>query len=310
MGRIDIAILGSGSAVPTLQRWHPSILVRDWMGNTVLLDSGEAAQIRLRRLGVSLPSIDVVAITHPHGDHINGLAGLLMTMSLQSRRRPLTIVSTPESLEFVKETLEATRENLGFEIVLVDAGKNSSLEIGRSSGDRLSIEWTPACHNIESLAFKLVWKLRPRIDPGIIEKRGLRAGPWVRELIEKGRVEVGGETLTLRDLAVLGERSYSIAYTGDTSPCSRIEEFLKGSDVVIHDSTLDSSLAQEAAERGHSTSLDAAKTALRSGAKMLILFHISSRYSGYEARSLLSEAKRVFPNTVLAWDGMKVSITV
>ncbi|BAA80840.2 ribonuclease Z [Aeropyrum pernix K1] len=310
MGRIDITILGSGSAVPSLHRWHPSILVKDWMGNTVLLDAGEGVQIRLRKVGVSPSSIDVLAITHPHGDHINGVAGLLMTMSLQSRRKPLTIISTSESLEFISETLEATRENLGFEVMLVDARESGVLDVGRPSGDRLTIEWERACHNIESLAFKLVWTLRPRIDARILERLDLKAGPWIRELIEKGRAHVEGRIVTLKDISASGERKYSVAYTGDTSPCTRVAKFLHGSDILIHDSTLDSSLAREAAERGHSTSLDAARNALTSGAKLLILFHVSSRYSGYEARLLLKEARRVFPNTVLSWDGMKLSITI
>lgn len=306
MNRVELTVLGSGSAIPIPRRRHPSLLVRDWNGNTMLLDSGEDVQTRLREVGVSPSSISYVVITHPHGDHINGLAGLLMTMSLQGRKRPLTLVSTSEAVEFAMETLEATKANLGFEVRAIIASGYGSMEVSRTSSTILTLSWAPACHTVEALLVRLDWVLRPRISLERIKKLGLQPGPWVRIVIERGVAEVGGVRVSLADIANGVGSRFSIGYTGDSAPCASVEEHLKGVDILVHDSTLESSMREEAYSRGHSTAEDAARVALRVGARLLVLFHPSSRYQGFEARKLYHEARRMFSNTVLAWDGLKI----
>ena len=307
---VDIVVLGSGGAVPRA-RMQPAILVRDWMGNTILLDAGEAVQTSLFRVGVSPSSLDLIAITHPHGDHVNGLAGLLMTMSLEGRRRPLTIVSTRDVLEFAGEVLEATRSRLGFEVKPMEAAGEGSLVIASRGGDRLTLSWAPACHTVEAVGFRLTWSLRPRLDRTAFTRLGLRPGPWVAELLKSGSARVSGREVTLEDLGAIGGREFSIAYTGDTSqPCNPLKPLLKGADIVIHDSTLDSSLRGEARERGHSTAIDAASEARKAGARLLILAHVSSRYEGLEARRLLLEARQAFKQTLMAWDGARIKVNL
>ncbi len=306
MSRVEVFFLGSGSAIPTPLRWHPSVLVRDWIGNHILLDAGEGVQLKMRSLGLSPSKINSIIITHPHGDHINGLAGLLMTMSLQGRRKPLTIVSTSEAVEFILETLEATKQNLGFEVKTITAEGYGKLDLSRGSGDRLTVRWLPSCHTVDSISVRLDWILRPRIAWDRLEALGLRPGAWIRELVAKGSYRVSGRIITLEEVSASGWKTFSIGYTGDTTPCDRVVEGLVGVNLLIHDSTLHSRLREEALARGHSTSLDAALVARKVGADLLVLFHISSRYQGFEARKLLLEAREAFPRAIIAWDGMRL----
>ncbi len=307
--RVEILVLGSGGAVPRVRR-QPSILVRDWMGNHVLLDAGEGVQMWLMKAGVSPSRLDIVAVTHPHGDHVNGLAGLLMTMSLEGRRRPLTIVSTRETLEFVLETLEATEARLGFKVEALEARGRSYTRLKSSGGDSVVLSWYPTCHSIESVGFRLDWRLRPRIDPGRLAALGLKPGPWIARVVEEGEALVEGRRVRLEDLASTLPMSFSIAYTGDTMhPCPTIEEAVRGVDVLIHEATLGGEYVDEARARGHSTPLQAAGLALKSGVRLLVLYHVSGRYEGFEARKLLFEARRVFPKTLLAWDGMRLLLS-
>jgi ribonuclease Z len=100
---------------------------------------------------------------------------------------------------------------------------------------------------------------------------------------------------------------FSLAYTGDTAPCEELIEKIKGADVLIHDSTFDSSMVEKAIAFGHSTSSIAAKVAKMAGVKSLILFHISNRYND-KSEMILDNALKIFKNTFLAEDGMKFYI--
>jgi ribonuclease Z len=64
---------------------------------------------------------------------------------------------------------------------------------------------------------------------------------------------------------------------------------------------------QRAQETGHSTAAEAARVALEAGARRLVLTHISSRYNR-DASELLAEAKALFPETVIARDGLVVDV--
>jgi ribonuclease Z len=303
----EITFLGTGATLPTTERFLPSILVRDRMGDVILLDVGEGAQFRLAQLNVSPSSIDVIAITHEHGDHVNGLPGLLQSMYVSGRSRKLTIVAPASVAQFISEVL-AGEDRLGFKVDVVIARGRGSLEVGRSSGDTLTLAWFPVCHTVEAYGYTLEWRLRPRVSLERVEALGLKPGPWIRDLIERGEVRVGDVRVKLEDVVEARGVTVKLSYTGDTAPCEVYVESIRGSRILIHDSTFHSELESEAASRGHSTSRDAALKAREAGVELLALTHISSRYRGFEARRLLEEARGVFPNTILARDLLRVTL--
>ncbi len=288
--KVSIVFLGTGGAVPSKERLTSSILVFDWNGHTLLLDAGEGAQLRLMEAGYSPSDIDTILLTHSHGDHVNGVAGLLQSMSVQKRRRPLTILAPPSTASFIRETLEASVERLGFDVVIQEASpRGGSIQLYERGGDSLWTLWFPACHTSESIGFRLEWRLRPRIlvDAKASFESILSAA--------KSVMEREGSTLQL-------------AYTGDTAPCKSVLEASKGVDILIHEATYDDRMESEALERLHSTSRHAAIIAREAGVRMLVLTHVSARYRGYEARRLLQEAREVFPQSLLAYDLMRLEI--
>ncbi len=303
-----VMVLGSGGSVPTLDRGAPAVAVRDWMGYAILLDAGEGVQLQLHRAGLSPLALDVVAITHAHGDHVNGLPGLLQSMYVNDRDRSLVLVAPRSVLDFVYEVLEATESRLGFRVEGVEASGQGSYTVWSRGGDSLRLRWVRSCHTRDSVAFILEWRLRPRLDPDRLRSLGLKPGAWVSRLLSEGSAMVGDRLVRLEELSGQKDSVIKVVYTGDTMPCSTILEASRGADVLIHDSTYHSGRRSEAHDRGHSSSLDAALIARDAGVRLLILAHVSARYSGGEALELLREARMVHPSTVLAWDGMTIEV--
>lgn len=309
---VKVVMLGTSGGVPTLRRRLPAILIQDWMGTTILLDAGEGVQESLLRLGLPPTRIDFIAITHSHGDHVNGLPGLLQSMYMYERRRPLLIMGPSSVVEFVRGVLGVLEYNLGFRVALRAIEGEGSLTLVERGGDKVVISWAPACHSVESYGFRLDWLLRPRIDARLAKELLGDNMALLRELIARGRVTLDdGRVVRISDIAREPGRNLGIAYTGDTAePCKSLDRILRGVRLLIHDSTFTSDKSDEALERGHSTSLMAAKAAAEAGAHLLVLTHVSARYEGGEARRMVEEARRVFPNVLLAWDGLTLLFAV
>jgi ribonuclease Z len=102
-------------------------------------------------------------------------------------------------------------------------------------------------------------------------------------------------------------RAPRLVYTGDTRPHLAVMEASREADLLIHEATFGGDELARAKETGHSTAAEAARVALEAKARRLVLTHISSRYNR-DASELLAEAKAVFPETVIARDGMTIEV--
>jgi len=90
-------------------------------------------------------------------------------------------------------------------------------------------------------------------------------------------------------------------YCADTIYDEGLLPYLEGADLVYHETTYLHGLAERAAERYHTTSVQAATLALKAGAKRLLIGHFSSKYT--ELQPFLDECRPVFPNTDLSVEG-------
>jgi ribonuclease Z len=99
----------------------------------------------------------------------------------------------------------------------------------------------------------------------------------------------------------------TLVISGDTRPVVALEEAAKGADLLVHEATFSHEDRARARETGHTTALQAAEIAARAGVRQLALTHISPRYSR-EAPELLAEARAVFPETIIARDGMEIEV--
>jgi ribonuclease Z len=245
----------------------------------------------------------VVLITHLHGDHVNGLLGLLQTMSMSQRARRLTLVGPSGLYEWVKASMEMLHIGLAFGLQFVAAKPGVVLR-----RDAYRIRCARAKHSVE--AWSYVFEETPR--PGVFDSKkavalGVPEGKkWSSLQHGRGVVVEGGRTV--RPGEVLGPRrpGRSVGYSGDTRPSAALARFFAGVDLLIFDSTFASRDADKAADRKHSTSVEAAGLAKAAGAKRLALTHFSARYRNVSA--LVKQAREVFPETFAASDGMFVDV--
>ena len=99
----------------------------------------------------------------------------------------------------------------------------------------------------------------------------------------------------------------SYAYLSDTAYNPALAEKVRGVSLMFHEATYSDIDENNAAKRGHSTARQAAMLARQAEAGQLMLGHFSKRYNGDE-ELLLTEAREVFPDTILAKEGLKVEL--
>ncbi len=299
---INIVILGSGGAIPTLTRNLPSVAIQ-CDGRVYLFDCGEGTQTQMVRAKLPLSKIDRIYISHLHGDHVMGLPGLLMTMGQIPRERTLYIHGPPGISDFV----EGNRRFLGYQCpfpVKVTENKGGMV----SEDDTVCVDAVPADHSCFTLAFAFRERERPgQFQIEEAKRLGIPPGPLY------GRLQAG-ESVTLGDGRliepgqVLGpaRQGRKIVYATDTRPCDQVVSLALGADVLIHDGMFSDDLRAQARQKHHSTVVQAARIARRAKVGNLVLTHISSRYM--QDGPLVAEARKIFPATRVARDLMEFDV--
>jgi len=302
-GTASITFLGTGASCPTAKRWLPGTLVRV-RNDFILLDCGEGVQYRVLAAGLRVNKLAMILISHLHGDHVYGLPGLLESLSSWGRAKPLTVLGPQRLIEFLT-WLQKDRE-LGYSLELVAA--SDGLELRR---DGYAVRCVAVNHGIEAFAYVIEEEPLPgRFDARKAEELGIPMGPLRAALVRGEAVRLpDGRLVHPHEVVGARRKGLKIVYSGDTAPCESLVNAAAGADVLIHEATFLEAQRSEAQASFHSTSVDAAKTARAAKVKLLMLTHISSRYSDEDAAQLLREARCIFRGAYLAEDMLKLSIS-
>ncbi len=300
----SVTILGSSSALPTLKR-NPSAHALNVHEQIFLVDCGEGTQLQLKRYGINLLKINAVFITHLHGDHLYGIFGLLSTMNLMGRGRPLEIFAPAPFGEILENHLRYFDPNPGFETIWREVRPTKHEKIYEN---KVMEVWSvPLRHTIPASGFLFKEKTPPL---NIFEHQIARYSLGIAQIAAAKR----GEDITLPDGTVVPnvELTYtpysprSYAYCSDTQPSGKVAEIVRGASLLYHEATFTDEDKRLAKETGHSTASQAAKVALNAGVERLIIGHFSARYKDEE--ELLAEARAIFPDTIPAEEGECVAI--
>jgi len=300
---LRVLFLGTSASVPTLRRSLPAIAIRR-EGELILFDCGEGTQRQMIKAKVGFNRETRIFITHMHGDHMLGLPGVIQTMSLLDRSRPLYIYGPEGIRDFIEAIRETVRFSLRFRIEVQEV--TSEGVIYDCNDYEVRAGWSE--HTVPTVAYALIEKQRPgRFNPERALSLGVPKGPLWSRLQHGSAVKLpDGRIVKPEDVLGPPRRGRKIVYTGDTRPSRGIIELAKGADVLIHDATFADDLAERAREDMHSTASEAASVAKEAGVKLLVLTHISARYEDTDI--LLEEARRVFPNVLIAEDFMSLDV--
>lgn len=278
MSKITVTILGTTAGAPTKERNHAAIYVTHDDGNAVslLFDCGEGTQRQIMRSGLDLLGIDAVFITHWHGDHSLGIAGMVDTMGFDGRDKPLTVYS-PEPVR-LKRALNVTRSMHKFRVDGrgVPAKGNSVRRVFVS--ERFGVFSVPVKHGVPAVAYAIIEDKKVRVDTVRATVLGLpREGEIYKELKEKGRVRYNGKTVLLSEVST-EEEGKKVVYSGDTEICPNLRRLVRGADLLIQDCTY---FCEEGFEKPylHASLPDVIKMAREEGVKRTVLTHISRRHT-------------------------------
>jgi len=298
---ITITFLGTTAGMPTRERGHSAIaLKRD--GEVLLFDCGENTQRQLILANISPMKIDKIFLTHWHADHFAGLPGLIQSMSLRERKKPLYLYGPKHTKRFISELMGIGQFSSTFKIVTKDI-KDEGIVCAEKGYTVYSL---PAKHSVEALSYKFEEMPKPgKFDVKKAEFLGVEKKEFKK--LQDGKT-VRTKQGKVRPDNVLGpeRKGICIVYSGDTGYNAKLVEFSKGADVLIHESTFGSEFKKKAGKIGHSTTIDAAKLAKEAKVKKLVLTHISARYT--DPKILLAEAQKLFSKTRIANDLMEVKV--
>jgi ribonuclease Z len=307
---MKIIPLGTSSGKPTLYR-NVSATAVVGEGEWWLFDCGEATQIQIARAGISPHKLAGIFITHLHGDHFNGLPGLLSTMALDKRERELTIVGPPGIREYLDLVGRLRILFVNYPIKLRELGADYFADKPQESvyeSRNFIISARPLDHRIFALGYRLEEKVKPgRFDVDKARELGIPVGPLYSQL-QSGKGIALDDGRVIHPSEVLGppRPGKVVAYCLDTRPCKNAVMLAQDADWLIYEATYTNEFVDEARQYGHSTAAQAAETAREAHAHNLLITHFSSRYP--DPRLLYQEARNIFPETTMAEDLMEIEV--
>ncbi len=268
----ELIVLGTASQVPTRHRNHNGYLLR-WDGEGLLFDPGEGTQRQMLRAGVAAHDIDRICVTHFHGDHSLGLAGVIQRINLDRVPHRVTAHYPADGQRFFERLRYATayRETVALaeEPVSGDGGVLARTPAYTLEAARLS-------HPVVSYGYRLIEPDGRRMLPERLAAFGVR-GPEIGRLQRERVLEREGRTVTLEEVSEV-RRGQRFAFIMDTRLCDGAYALAQGCDLLVIESTFLDEDEALAVEYGHLTAGQAARVAAGAGVRHLVLTHFSQRY--------------------------------
>jgi ribonuclease Z len=299
MSARELIALGTSSQVPTRYRNHNGYLLR-WDEQGLLFDPGEGTQRQMIFAEVTVTQVTKILITHFHGDHCLGLAGISQRISLDRVPHEIEVYFPRSGRKYFDRLRKAS--------VYHDVSKIRPCPIEAPgelfASDKLVLSCQRLDHAVETFGYRLEERDSRTMLPEKLAEAGIR-GPAIRTLMQQGSLEVDGRVVHLSDVSH-PKPGQSFAFVMDTRMCDAAIELARGADLLVCESTYLTSEEREARAHGHLTARQAAFIAKEAGARRLVLTHFSQRYGS--VKPFLDEARELHDDVVAARDGDRVPV--
>jgi ribonuclease Z len=299
----ELVALGTSSQTPTRDRSHNAYLLR-WDGEGFLFDPGEGAQRQLILAGVPPCSIHHICITHFHGDHCLGLAGIVQRLSLDRCDHGVHLYYPEDGQVYVERLCGAAISHSQIELEFHPVPPRSGEMIELRKTPEYTLKALHLAHSVSTVGYRIEEAARPRFLTDKLDLMGIR-GPLVGELKRKGTLDIEGKTVRLEEVTE-PKRGNIFAFVMDTRRCPEAVALGKDADLLVMEATYTSDQRDLAEAYLHSTAADAARTAKEAGARRLALGHFSQRYP--DTCQHLLEARDIFTDVIALNDLDRVEI--
>ncbi|MFE0986132.1 ribonuclease Z [Streptomyces rochei] len=264
----ELVVLGTASQVPTRHRNHNGYLLR-WDGEGILFDPGEGTQRQMLRAGVAAHDLNRICVTHFHGDHSLGLAGVIQRINLDQVPHEVTAHFPRSGQRFFDRLRYATayRETVALTEAPVDT--DGTLAVTPA----YTLDALKLSHPVESYGYRLTEPDGRRMLPERLAAHRIK-GPDVGRIQREGSLD----GVPLDEVSEV-RRGQRFAFVMDTRLCEGVHALAEGCDLLVIESTFLDEDETLATDHGHLTAGQAARVARDAGVRHLVLTHFSQRYS-------------------------------
>jgi ribonuclease Z len=297
---LEVVFLGTASAVPTAKKNHSGFLVKTEK-ETILIDCGEGIQRQFKKAGENASKLTKILITHWHEDHTIGLPPLLKSLGMNEYAKTLEIYGPRGSMEKI-ELFETIYSRYKIPIEIKEITKDIVCET-----DEIRIESRSLDHGIPTKGYSITLKDKVRIDKEKLTKLKLPNSPLIGKLQRGEDIDHNGKKIKAKDITYI-EKGKKIAIVMDTALCENAIELAKNADLLICESSYDSTESDRAKEYQHLTTIQAATIAKKAKAVRLALVHISQKHE-FRIKDLVAEAQTVFKNAFAPEDKEHIIVT-
>lgn len=301
---MKITVLGSQGAIPKVGKFSSSLLLKVSNSN-ILIDCCEGVQHQLRKNKIKLSKIDIILISHAHGDHYFGLIGLISTFSLLKRDKKLIIFCPLSVFKIIRAHIKFSKMTLSYELDL--RVLNNETKINIFQNDFFYIDAFPLKHSIYTNGFIVSEKKKKR---KLILQKALENNIekiYFNNLTNrKNVVNKDGVEINYRDVTKEGDKPKKFAYCSDTAYFEDLVKNINGVDLLYCETTFLKRDQDKAKITLHSTTADAAILAKKGKVKRLLIGHFSSRYDDFN--EFAEEVRTIFENVIISDEGKKIDV--
>ncbi|MDO4771325.1 ribonuclease Z [Porphyromonas sp.] len=300
-----LQVLGCGSAKPTLSH-HPSAQVLRLREKLFLIDCGEGTQLQMLRYKASFAHLHRIFITHLHGDHCLGLPGLLNSMSLLGTSHPVHVYGPKGVKRYIDLIIELFCREDAERIIVHEISPDGCQEIYADKS--VVVSAFRLDHRVPTVGYLFKeTPLQRHLDRASADFYGVPVAYFGRIKQGEDFVQPDGTVVPNERLTKPPRPSFSYAYCSDTAYCEAIVPYIRGVDLLYHETTFEASHVERAKETKHSTTHQAARIAELAEVGSLMIGHYSGRYIGLQdMERLRQECLTIFPRVIAANEGLVI----
>ncbi len=289
---MDVILLGTGT--PTNPRRFQTAVLLKAAGDLLLFDAGRGTVHQMYQAGVDIKKLHTVFITHHHFDHINDLFDVIVSSAMQGREHTLRIYGPPGTREIVEALLNVVyARDIRFRL-------QEQQEIHRRGG-----HWQERAEAISDVHVE-----------DIMGGHIVQAADWrvVAEEVKHGDFPDAPDF----NWHCLGYRveaeNKTLAISGDAVPCEGLIRLARNADLLIQCCHFPRRLVDTPVRRYLTESIlpstaQVGKVAAQSGAKRMVLTHLSQWMDQVDVSEIYDDIRQDFEGSVqLGQDLMHIHV--